>query len=205
MKLGQVYRAGISRRRFAGAFSLVRSERTLTYADSKAAAISRNTRRWRQGRKTGDRFERIEILRYSCFLRRVAILLENTRRIYIQMDLCSSETRDCLIFEWPGKPLVCRARVFPPSSVTRDVKKARVRAPGRAFGGAFMPLPRELTRLNYTCAHFCICTRRWIAEGAAFFFFFFRRAVSSGIRLLNRERERDVHLSWAVSVRISLS
>ena len=37
--LGQVYCVGISRRRFAGAFSREKRERPLTYADSKAAAI----------------------------------------------------------------------------------------------------------------------------------------------------------------------
>lgn len=181
---GQVYCVGISRRRFAGAFS---RERTLTYADSKAAAISWNTRRRRQGRKTRDVHPLadwnpadLEELHSRFYSKR-----------YVVVNLCPSEAHDCLIFERPGKSSVCPTRVFPPST--------RLETTSLVAFAAFMPSPRELTSLNYTCASFCICTR-WIVEGK----FFEKRRGGIPYRY-SSIKQRDVHLSWAVSTRISLS
>lgn len=88
--------------------SLVRSERTLTYADSKAAAISWNTRRRRQGRKTRDTFR--AGASKSCSLR---CQFRDFTRKHVLNPNESLLRRDCLIFERPGKSPVCRARVFP--------------------------------------------------------------------------------------------
>jgi len=149
--------------------------------------LSRNTRRRRQRRKTrGTSAREIEISRISMRRRPRYTILLNENTTYAREYLCSSETRDRPIFERPEKPLFAELAFF--------LRRARTRYGDRGPGSlvairCHSYLCRELTSFNYTCAHFCICTR-WTGRGSRVL----RGAAtgarrSSAIRLSNRERE----------------